>query len=82
MKTIAYKRQLRIVKRSCGLYSVLIERLNKLPKTRSRIIRFPHVFMIMGSLFRLRKQQSWDLLLLLHEFEIIEVIPYQGIRIL
>jgi hypothetical protein len=83
MSYMAYKRHLRRVRRNCGLYATLIERLNKLPKAhRSRIIRLPDVFMMMCGGFHVSKQQAWDLLLLLHEFRIIELIPFKGVKIL
>jgi hypothetical protein len=83
MNYIAYKRHLRRIRRNCGLYATLIERLKKLPKAhKSGIIRLPWVFQTMCGGFHISKQQSWDLLLLLHEFGVIELIPFTGIRIL
>jgi len=69
------------IRRNCGLYSILIDRLEKLPKSRSRLIKFPDVFMMMCSRFHISKQQAWDLLLLLYEFRVIEMMPYHGIKI-
>jgi hypothetical protein len=82
MKNTAYKRHLRRIRRNCGLYSIMIERLKKLPKNRQGIIKFPFVFRIMGGGFHINKQQSWDLLMLLDEFGMIKMFPYHGIKII
>ena len=80
---MAYKRQLRRVRRNSGLYALLLERLDKLPKSyKSGIIRFPYVFEIVCGGFHISKQQAWDLLLLLHEFRVIRVVPFTGVKIL
>lgn len=83
MRYIAYKRHVRRIKRNCGLYAILLERLNRLPKHgKMGIIKFPDVFMMICGRFHISKQQAWDLLLLLHEFGIIELLPYHGVRVL
>ena len=83
MSYMAYKRHLRRIRRNCGLYAILIDKLEKLPKARrSGVIRFPDVFMMLCSRFHISKQQAWDLLLFLHEFRVIRLVPYHGIKIM
>jgi hypothetical protein len=59
-------------KRLCDLYQPILP---------DRIIRFPIVFSKICPIYCLTKGQAWSILKRLEEFGLIEVVPYQGIRI-
>ena len=65
-----------------GLYTLTLDRLGKLGKTRNGIIRFPDVFEKLCSSHQMTKDQCWDVLFLLAEFDIIKIIPGHGIKIM
>ncbi len=65
-----------------GLYGVLFQRLEELRKQHHKeIISFPHLFEKICRNFSINKQQCWELLFLLKEFELIEIVKGHGIRI-
>jgi hypothetical protein len=69
-----YKRQ--------GLYSILLKRLKELgDESRKEIIPFAEVFGKLCRNFSISKQECWDILFLLRDVEIIEIVPFRGIRI-
>jgi len=66
-----------------NICSLALERLRKIESPfKSEIIRFPNVFQKLGSSFQISKKQCWDLLFLLQKTGSIEIVPYQGIKIL
>ena len=69
-----------MVKRT-GLYTLTLDRLGKLNKTRNGIIRFPDVFEKLCSSHQMTKDQCWEVLLLMAEFDIIKIMPGHGIKI-
>ena len=50
-------------------------------RTVSNIIRFSEVYFILGTYFRLTKSETRDLLRHLARIGLIEVVPFNGIRI-
>ncbi len=65
-----------------GLYSILFRRLNEIKKQyHEDIISFPHLFEKICRNFSISKQECWELLFLLREFELIEIVKGHGIRI-
>lgn len=65
-----------------GLYSVLFRRLNEIKKQYHKdIISFPHLFEKLCRNFSINKQQCWELLFLLREFELIEIVKGHGIKV-
>ena len=64
-----------------GLYTTLLERLEKLPASRTGIISFPDTFLQICRAFQLTKEQGWELLLILRDFGLIDVVRQKGIRI-
>jgi hypothetical protein len=66
-----------------GMYSLMLNRLSQLEKSgNSKIIRFPTIFENICRNFSISKQHCWELLFLLSEFGLIEIVPFQGVRIL
>jgi len=66
-----------------GLYRTALERLKELDKPLgTKIIRFPKVFGKLCSTFSITKQECWELLFMFRDLGFIEIIPYQGIKIL
>ena len=65
-----------------GLYSILLKRLKKLEKKPGKIIKFPKVFSEICANFKMTKEECWDILFMLNEFKIIELIPFNGIKLL
>jgi hypothetical protein len=66
-----------------GMYSLMLNRLSQLEKSgNSKIIRFPTLFENICRNFSISKQQCWELLFLLSEFGLIEIVPFQGVKIL
>ena len=66
-----------------GLYRIALERLKELEKPLgSKIIRFPEVFNKLCSTFSITKEESWEILFMFRDLGFIEIVPYQGIRIL
>lgn len=69
-------------KNRIGLYSVLFRRLNEIKKRyRKDIISFPHLFEKLCRNFSISKQECWELLFLLKEFELIELVEGHGVRV-
>lgn len=64
-----------------GLYSLVIKRLEKLPTTRSGIIRFPNAFEEICRSFQLPKKDCWELFLTLQDIGTIQIVRLQGIKI-
>ena len=64
------------------LESLAVERLSGLDKSRAGIIRFPDVFEKICSSLQMPKQRAWELLFSMREYGYIEIVPYQGVRIL
>jgi len=65
-----------------GLYSIFLKRLKKLEKRPKEIIEFPKVFNHICSNFKMTKEECWDILFMLNEFKFIELIPFNGIKLL
>lgn len=71
--------------REFGLYNLLLKRVKELQRYahhKSGIIRFPIVFKHLCRSFGMRKSDAWEMLMLLRDFERIEIVPQQGIRVL
>lgn len=65
-----------------GLYSILFRRLNEIKKQyHKEIISFPHLFEKICRNFSINKQQCWELLFLLKEFELIEIVKGHGVKV-
>lgn len=65
-----------------GLYGLMLRRLKELETdSPSGIIRFPKVFEKLCRNFSISKEECWELLFLLRDSGFIELIPYQGIRL-
>jgi hypothetical protein len=62
-----------VFKRVCELYQ---------PIFPDKIIRFPLVFSKICPIYCLTKGQAWSILKRLEEFGLIEIVPYQGIKIM
>jgi len=70
---------------NAGLYTLLLTRLKELDRCASphtKIIRFPFVFEKLCRNFSMKKEDVWELLFFLREMGVIEIVPYQGIRLL
>jgi len=65
-----------------GLYSIFLKRLKKLEKKPKQIINFPKVFSEVCANFKMTKEECWDILLMLNEFKILEIVPFNGIKLL
>jgi hypothetical protein len=64
-----------------GLYSLVLSRLIDLEKTNSDIVSFALVFEKLCSSFQISKQQCWELLFMLKDFNFIRIIPGHGVKI-
>lgn len=62
---------------------LVLKRLRKLDfkSGRGRIIPFPEVFARICPLFCLTKKEAWSVLKSMEEKELIDVVPYHGVRI-
>ena len=65
-----------------GLYAIFLKRLKKLEKRSNKIIKFPKVFSEVCTNFKMTKGECWDILFMLNEFKIIELVPFNGIKLL
>jgi len=65
-----------------GLYSLVLKRLKEIDAPRSGVIRFPYVFEKLCRNFSITKKQCWDILLMLRDFDFIEIIPGHGIKLI
>jgi len=65
-----------------GLYSIFLKRLKRLEKKPKQIIKFPRVFSEVCANFKMTKEECWDILLMLNEFKILEIVPFNGIKLL
>ncbi|MDD5238855.1 MAG: hypothetical protein PHS34_08125 [Candidatus Omnitrophica bacterium] len=68
-----------------GLYEIALGRLRELSSqahSKSGIIRFPLVFGKLCRNFCINKKQCWELLFALRECRVIEIVPYQGIKLM
>lgn len=66
-----------------SIENLVLNRLKKLyqPLLPDQIIRFPSVFSTICPIFCLTKGQAWTILKRIEGAGLIEIIPYQGIRI-
>jgi hypothetical protein len=63
------------------LENLAIQRLSTLNKFSSGIIRFPRVFSKLCSTFCINKKDCWELLFDMREEGMIDIVPFQGIKI-
>ena len=64
-----------------GLYSIFLKRLKKLEKHPNKLIKFPVIFQTVCSNFKMTKDEAWDVLFMLNEFGLIELVPFNGVRL-
>jgi predicted nuclease with TOPRIM domain len=67
-----------------GLYELVLNRIRELEdksNLKSNIIRFPDVFRKLCASFQITKEQAWELLFLFGDLGLLEIVPYQGIRL-
>jgi len=65
------------------LYYVLIERIKELKESsNNNVIPLPKFFSKICVTFSITKDVAWNILYFLRETGIIEIIPYQGIKLL
>jgi len=66
-----------------SIESLVLKRLNELyqPVFPDQIIRFPKVFTKICPIYCLTKGQAWSILKRLEQHGLLEIVPYQGIRI-
>jgi len=64
-----------------GLYSLFLDRMKELKPNSSGVIRFPVVFEKLCASFQITKKQCWDILFMFRDFELIEIVKGQGIKI-
>ena len=62
-----------------GLYGKALERLRELD--RGGVIRFPEVFRKLCTTFSITKEECWEVLFALRDAGLIEIVPYQGVRL-
>lgn len=73
---------MQLATKSTGLYGLCLERLRELEKTvKKDILPFPEVRRKLCSNFSINKQKCLELLYLLREFNLIEIVPFHGIKI-
>ena len=72
----------KVILSKTGLYSIFLKRLKKLEKRPNKIIKFPKVFCEVCTNFKMTKEECWDILFMLNEFKIIEIVPFNGIKLL
>jgi len=68
---------------SSGLYMLVIRRIEELQKysdKKSGIVRFPAVFKKLCTSLQINKNQCWELLFLFKDLGLLEIVPFQGIR--
>ena len=62
-----------------GIYSIIMKRLGSLRKTQIKLIKFPDVFSKLGTSLQLKKEEVWELLILLQDLGLISIITNHGI---
>jgi hypothetical protein len=68
--------------RQNGLQTILDKRLEKIQlESKRAIIPFSFVFHRLCSAFCITKKECWDLLFYLQDREVIEIVPFHGVRI-
>ena len=73
-----------INKNFSGLYGLALQRLSELKdyeNSDSKIIRFPLVFSKLCRNFSMNKHEVWNLLFFLKDMGIIQIVPYQGVKL-
>jgi len=73
-----------INKNFSGLYGLALQRLLELKdyeNSESKIIRFPLVFSKLCRNFSMNKHEVWNLLFFLKDMGIIQIVPYQGVKL-
>lgn len=69
-------------RRKKGLYNIFFDRLREAGvASRREIIPFPVVFEKLCRNFSISKQECWDILFLLRDFELITIVPFHGVKI-
>ena len=66
---------------SFGLYSLALERIKECEEVKGKIIPFPKVFEKLCRSFQIKKNQCWEILFMLQDFEMIEIVKFHGVRI-
>lgn len=64
-----------------GLYSIFLKRLKKIEIRPNKIIKFPEIFQTVCCNFKMTKEECWDVLFMLNEFGLIQIVPFNGIRL-
>jgi len=71
-----------IANKSCrfGLYSLALKRIKECESSR-KIIPFPSVFGKLCCSFSIKKKEAWELLFILRDFDMVEIVPFHGVKI-
>jgi hypothetical protein len=67
-----------------GVYGIVFRRIVELEKNanlKSGIIRFPILFTKLCTSLQITKKEAWELIFLFSDLGVLEVIPYQGVRL-
>jgi hypothetical protein len=67
--------------RGFGLYSLAFERIKECERVRKELIPLPKIFQKLCRSFSITKKEAWELLWILRDFGLIEIVPYNGVRI-
>lgn len=63
------------------LWYELLKDLNSLKKYDNEIIKYPKVFEKICTRFSIKKQKAWECLFFLREFQFIEMIKCNGVKL-
>ncbi len=70
----------KLANKTQGLYKIALQRIQRCKGTRE-IIRFPLVFESICRSFSITKKDAWELLSTLQEMDVLEIVPFHGVRL-
>lgn len=65
-----------------GLYILAFDRICEVNPNKNGIRRFPKVFQKLCATFSITKKSAWDILFFFRDLGFIQIVPYQGIKII
>lgn len=64
-----------------GLYNLAHQRIKECENVKGKTISFPSIFQKLCRSFSISKKEAWELLRIMVEFDLIEIIPFKGVKI-
>ena len=64
-----------------GLYNLALIRIKGLEEVKGKIIPFPEIFQKICRSYSIKKKEAFEILFILRDFDMIEIVPYHGVKI-